>query len=259
MIPKFTMANTTKSGRIERGSKNVQRTSRRMAKASRADGNNDAMFRHTILCRWRVCSCLVVACFMSVGCGAISIQPSCPAQLEVGASGTVWANELNAGATPRYRWEAIPVDAGTFENPDAPVTTFHAVREGEVILRLHAADGLFQAISDCLTVIGSGVELQVNLAALPGTVAVGDSVALICQVADDAETDSLVITQRSGPTVVFSFVETGLSGFVASEPGEFTFQCVGSTGGNTSESNTVTVTVTSSSGTTDPPSRPGRG
>lgn len=259
MIPKFTMAGAAKGGRIERGSGNVPRTSRRTAKASRADGNNDAMVRHTNLCQWRVCGCLVVACFMSAGCGSISIQPSCPAQLEVGASGTVWANALNAGATPRYRWEAIPVEAGTFENPDAPVTTFRADREGEVILRLHAADGLFQAVSDCLTVIGSGVELQVTLAALPGTVAVGDSVALICQVVGEGEADSLVITQLSGPTGTFSFVEDGLSRLVASEPGEFTFQCVGSTGGNTSESNTVTVTVTSSSDPTDPPSRPGRG
>ena len=96
------------------------------------------------------------------GCDSISIEPSCPAELAVGESGTVAANEQNPGAIPTYLWQVFPPDAGTFTNPQELVTEFQALKEGEVVIRLTAGDGLYQVVSACTTRIQGQIDGNVN-------------------------------------------------------------------------------------------------
>ena len=96
------------------------------------------------------------------GCDSISIEPSCPAELAVGESGTVAANELNPGAIPTYLWQVFPSEAGTFVDEDEPITEFQAAKEGEVVIRLTASDGLYQVVSACTTRIQGQIDDNVN-------------------------------------------------------------------------------------------------
>lgn len=84
---------------------------------------------------------------------AISIAPSCPAQLEVGQTGTLLSGAENAGQIAKFLWEAFPAEAGDIGDPTDADTTFTAQEEGTVTLRLTASDGLFQVISQCETEI----------------------------------------------------------------------------------------------------------
>ena len=57
-----------------------------------------------------------------VGCGRISIAPSCPPDLRVGDGGTVEANVQDPGAIPKYLWQVIPSDMATLDEPESPTT-----------------------------------------------------------------------------------------------------------------------------------------
>lgn len=106
--------------------------------------------------------CLTVVTVALGGCDSISIQPSCPKELAVGESGAVAANELNPGAIPSYHWQVFPPDAGTFVQDDQPSTEFEALKEGEVVIRLTASDGLYQLVSSCTTRIQGQIDGNVN-------------------------------------------------------------------------------------------------
>ncbi|MCG3131320.1 MAG: hypothetical protein FLDDKLPJ_02110 [Phycisphaerae bacterium] len=84
---------------------------------------------------------------------AISIQPSCPAELAVGESGSLQSGARNAGQIATFLWEVFPAEAGRIADPTDADTTFTAVQPGTATLRLTASDGLFQVISQCETVI----------------------------------------------------------------------------------------------------------
>ena len=105
---------------------------------------------------------LTVVAIALGGCDSISIQPSCPVELAVGESGTVAANEQNPGAIPNYLWQVFPPDAGTFTDPQVPVTEFTALKEGEVVIRLTAGDGIYQVVSACTTHIEGQINGNVN-------------------------------------------------------------------------------------------------
>ena len=108
--------------------------------------------------KWKLMNSVIAVALALGGCDSISIEPSCPVQLAVGESGTVSANELNPGGIPSYLWQVFPPDSGTFADPRQPITEFEALKEGEVVIRLTASDGLYQVISACTT----RIEGQVN-------------------------------------------------------------------------------------------------
>ena len=94
-----------------------------------------------------------------VGCGRISIAPSCPQDLRVGEAGAVDANVRDPGAIPSYLWQVIPSDIATLDDPLSPTTTFTASAAGEATFRLTASDGIFQVVSECrTTVVAAAVE-----------------------------------------------------------------------------------------------------
>ncbi len=97
---------------------------------------------------------LAVALTVAAGCTAITIEPTCPNELNVGESGSVQANVRNPGAIAEYLWEVFPADAGTFASATSPDTTFEPAKEGEAIIRLTASDGLYQVVSQCSTLVG---------------------------------------------------------------------------------------------------------
>jgi len=92
------------------------------------------------------------------GCTGISVAPSCPNELAVGASAPLLANELNPGAIAEYVWEVIPPQLGKVTDPTKPSTMFEATSEGDAVIRLTASDGLYQVISQCqIRVAGTAV------------------------------------------------------------------------------------------------------
>ena len=97
--------------------------------------------------------------FLSLlGCGRISIAPSCPPDLRVGDGGTVDANVQDPGAIPKYLWQVIPSDMATLDEPESPTTTFTASAAGEATFRLTASDGIFQVVSECSTMVTAAVD-----------------------------------------------------------------------------------------------------
>lgn len=176
------------------------------------------------------------------GCTAISISPQCPAELRVGETGTVLANERNSGSVARYLWEAFPASAGTFANPQAAVTTFQALEEGVVTLRLTASDGLYQMIDECTVVISGSLDLAVSLGADPATAAVDEVVTLTCDSIGSDLVDSFVITQTAGHEVDLSEIDPGVVRFTAAQEDDLTFRCIGSDE-NEEESTPSTITV----------------
>lgn len=178
------------------------------------------------------------------GCFSISIAPACPRELDVGETGTVWANELNPGAIPTYKWEVIPANAGTFTDPDEPMTQFTAAKSGDAVIQLTAADGLYQVVSRCVTkVVGSG-EVSVELTVDPNPVTLGEDAILFCTSTGTSEAATLSLAQTAGATVTLSVLTQGVATFTALQTGTLTFQCIGrSVDGLSSDPSVVTVTV----------------
>ncbi len=191
-------------------------------------------------------------CFASlgliVGAGCkepIAIQPSCPAEMEVGQSGIVLSAVENPGSAARYRWEAIPSSAGVFANANAADTTFTARAPGTAFLRLTASDGLFQVISECETTIVASEDVVVAFEAEPDEVDSGDTVTLTCSDIGTPEVVEFVITQTEGETVELDEQDFGEFEFTAPDGDDvLEFECVGSDAdGNESRVARVSVTV----------------
>jgi hypothetical protein len=178
-----------------------------------------------------------------VGCDGISIAPSCPNSLRVGETGEVFAQAVNPGSIPTYLWEAIPETAGTFTNPASPDTTFQALQEGPVTVRLSASDGLYQVISECRINVAGIIGLAVSLDADPVSTFVGEPVTLNCQSVGTITANELSITQREGPIVEFVDVEPGVVRFEPQRADEYVFRCVGA-GPDAQLSTPALVTVT---------------
>ncbi len=203
---------------------------------------------------------MVALCILT-GCTGISIAPSCPAELEVGQSGTVWANEEDSGAVPTYLWEAVPSDAGTFADPAAPVTSFQALKEGEVTIRLTATDGLFQAVSQCQTTVIAEALAVVSLEVEPDPVVVEGAGILSCSSVGEAAAVTFTLEQLDGTPVTLMPLAEGVALFTPTEAGELTFRCVGTTeDGRASEPSDLIVSVTEPPDDTDGdgPPRTGR-
>lgn len=180
------------------------------------------------------------------GCTAISIAPTCPEELRVGESGTVRANEKDAGAIPTYRWEVFPSDAGVFEDSTATETAFEARKEVDVVIRLTASDGLYQVISQCSTRIRGAVAVAVALEASPNPALVGETVTLTCSSIGEGDAVALAIAQVEGDDVELTDVSDGVAEFTPTQIGDRTFRCVGENAdGEQSEPAFVTVVVTS--------------
>jgi len=130
--------------------------------------------------------CAVATLLLFGGCSGISIQPSCPEELQVGDQGFVFANEENTGKVATYKWEVFPAGTGTFDNAAAPDTTFKSTEVGTSTLRLTASDGLFMVQSECRTRIVAVALPSVTLEADHPDVIVGDAVTLTCSGAGDA-------------------------------------------------------------------------
>lgn len=187
-----------------------------------------------------------ILCILS-GCTSISIEPSCPDELEVGQSATVMANEQNPGEIPTYAWEAFPADAGTFDDSSAPNTSFLAQKEGEVILKLTASDGLYQMIAKCRTTVVPSVDVAVSLQVDPDPAVLGESAILFCSSVGETEAVTLTLEQVDGPTVPLSPLAEGVATFTPEEVGELAFSCVGATEEDRqSEPSVVTVSVIAS-------------
>ena len=162
-----------------------------------------------------------------VGCEGISIAPSCPNSLMVGETGDVFAQVIDPGSIPFYFWEAIPDTAGVFTNPAVVDTSFQALEEGVVTIRLTASDGLFQVISECQIDVSGTVGLAVTLDADPVSTAVGEPITLTCESVGATPASELSITQPEGPIVEFEAVEPGVVRFEPERADEYVFRCVG--------------------------------
>jgi hypothetical protein len=192
--------------------------------------------------RW----CAVVVLGLG-GCTSVSVDPECPNELEVGQSANVWANEKNPGAVPTYKWVAVPSDAGTFGDPTAADTTFKALKEGDVVLRLTATDGLYQWVGECQVTIGAPpapVDASVLLTVDPDPVVVGETAILFCSTTGEVEATTRTLEQTAGATVTLSPLSEGVATFVAAEVGDLAFQCIGVTdAGAQTEPSEVAVSV----------------
>jgi len=175
----------------------------------------------------------------------ITIAPTCPDQLMVGEMVEVRANEMNPGAIATYHWEVIPLTAGKFTNPAANNTTFQALEEGEVIIRLTASDGLYQSIATCPVVISGVLGLAVTLIASPQMPEQNQVVLLTCTSIGSTDAVELSVVQIEGPAA--ELLPLGGGSFVFDVPdalGDLVFRCVGGDAeGNLSEEARVTVTV----------------
>ena len=191
----------------------------------------------------------LVGLALVAGCkDPIAIQPSCLDEMEVGESDQLLSNVENPGAIAMYRWRIFTPDSakGEFDDPLAPNPVFTALAPGTVILRLAASDGLWEAISECTTVIVESTEQAVDLDADPRSVQPGETVTLTCVDIGAVVVVSFSITQTDGSEV--ELVETDVDGVVefdAPEPsGDLQFQCVGTDeDDNESDPSAVTVTV----------------
>lgn len=160
------------------------------------------------------------------GCTSISVAPSCPDVLEVGASGEVRANEQNPGAIPTYRWEVTPPDAGSFANPTESNTVFLAAAEGDAVIRLTAADGLFQVVDECRVTVSGFVDVALSLQSVPPTATVGEPVLLVCLSTGQTPVGMLAIVQTGGPAVDLTGA-AGTGQFTPTEVATLTFTCAG--------------------------------
>lgn len=196
---------------------------------------------------WRVAGLATAALLpglLAATCESISVAPTCPAELRVGESGPVMANEMNPGAIARYRWQVIDGELGRFQNAIAPNTTFQALAEGDAILRLTASDGLFQVTADCSTRIRGMAELAVALTADPIEADAREPVTLTCRGVGITPVVNFLITQTEGRIVQLVPAGTGVVRFEAESGGELVFQCVGeSEGGARSEPSRAVVTI----------------
>ena len=199
--------------------------------------------------RTRVLLCVMAVALTVGACTRISIEPSCPEELVVGGLGEVAANEKNPGAIATYLWEVFPPDSGTFADPSRPITTFEALREGEVVIRLTASDGLWQMISACTTRISGQAPVAVSLTADPTAAEVGATVTLTCQSVGQTTASERNITQVDGPTTELVEVSTGVAEFTPAEAGSFTFSCIGASAqGAQSPAAQVAVSVSAAPG-----------
>ncbi|HNQ23462.1 MAG TPA: hypothetical protein PKK06_10245 [Phycisphaerae bacterium] len=182
---------------------------------------------------------------MLAGCDPISVAPTCPGELRVGETIGLLANPTNPGAIPSYQWMVLPSSAGIFANARAENTTFQALREGQIIIRLAASDGLYQDVESCVVTVAGVVGLAVSLTADPAAAHVGDLVTLTCTSVGEAELTELSITKLEGPEVVLTEVSEGVATFAApTQLGDISFRCVGADAtGELSETALVTVRV----------------
>ena len=179
-----------------------------------------------------------------IACTGISIDPTCPETLQVGESGEIHANELNPGGLASYLWEVFPEGAGTFAAPIAPDTTFQALDEGSVVLRMTARDGLYMVIDECRLFVSGFLDVAVSLTAEPFAAVVGEPVTLTCAGAGSAGIVEFVIEQSGdGDPIDLVEVSPGVVEFTPTTPGEYDFSCVGTDVAGTQGSSSVTVTV----------------
>jgi hypothetical protein len=178
------------------------------------------------------------------GCTSISIAPECPSNMRVGETRPVVANVVNPGAIARYDWQAFPANRGRFANPNAADTTFQALGEGEVIVRLTASDGLYQVISDCSIRVQGFASLAVTLTAEPEVALVNEPVTLTCLSVGMNEAITRDIVQIDGRIVELQEVSEGVVRFEAERVGALEFRCVGENAdGDQSEPATLDLTV----------------
>ncbi len=190
------------------------------------------------------------------------MAPSCPDELEVGESRAVAANETNPGAIPTYLWEVLPSDAGTFADPSVPETTFQASKEGDATIRLTAADGLYQVVGECQTLVIAATVLDVLLAVEPDPAVVGETATLTCTSVGDREATTLTLEQADdASSVTLTVTGEGVADFTPVEVGDLTFRCTGtSEDGQRRATRALTVTVTEApddGDDHDPSRRPG--
>lgn len=181
-------------------------------------------------------------------CTAISVEPSCPATMQVGEIGELRANEQNPGGIPRYLWELFPSDRGSLGRATSADTTIQARKEGEIVARLTASDGLFQVVSECRIQVEGFVGVAVSLSADPEVATIGDPVTLTCESigADDATT--LAVVQTEGGIVELVEISEGVVRFEPDRIGDLEFRCVGETdGGVQSAPALLTVNVRATS------------
>ncbi len=199
----------------------------------------------------------LITCFF--GCTPISIAPVCPNSLRVGESGPVVSNVANPKGLATYQWDAIPSDAGTFENPNVPETRFTPSIEGDIVLRLTASDGLFQVISECVTSVTGAVGASVSLLADPAAALVGEVVTLTCSSDGTFDLTVFAITQTEGVAVDLQQVSQSVATFTPSEIGDVTFRCIGETSRG-AQTDPATATITVNQSLPDPdPNPPGDG
>ena len=185
----------------------------------------------------------VAAMALATGCTGISVQPSCPADLRVGESGELDANELNPGQIATYQWEVSPADAGTISSPNTPTTTFQAAKAGPVTYRITATDGLYLVTSACNAEILSSA-VAVSFEADPPAAEVGETVTLTCSSSGSVVATSFEIIQVDGQVVELE-QDSNTATFSANVADERTFRCVGSAvSGGLSDAVYVVVAVT---------------
>lgn len=182
------------------------------------------------------------------------MAPTCPDELEAGESRTVKANETNPGAIPTYLWEVFPADAGTFVDPSAPETMFQATKEGDATIRLTAADGLYQVVGECQTLVIASTVVDVLLEVHPDPPIVGETATLTCTSIGDREATTLTWEEvDDASSVTLTVTGEGEADFTPLEVGELTFRCTGtSEDGQRRVTRALTVTVTEA-----PSRRPG--
>lgn len=212
------------------------------------------MTRLTAAARLRMLFLLLAATGLALltagSCGPmISVMPTCPAELRIGESGPVKANEVNPGAIPLYEWDVEPTNAGRFGDATLNETTFEARAEGTARLRLRAADGLYEVTAYCEVRIAGAVELAVSLSASTMNPMTGETVTLTCESLGTTAATELTIRQTSGPRIRLTEVSAGVVTLVPLIAGAPVFECVGtSAAGADSEPSTLTLTVTDADG-----------
>lgn len=198
--------------------------------------------KHRNRCLVWLLACVWVAA--PIACTGISIDPTCPETLQVGESGEIHANELNPGGIASYLWEVFPEGAGTFAAPFAPDTTFQALDEGPVVVRMTARDGLYLVIDECRLFVSGFLDVAVSLTAEPFVAVVGEPVTLTCAGVGSVGIVEFVIEHLdNGDPVDLVEVSPGVVEFTPTTPGEYDFSCVGTDVAGTQGSSSVTVTV----------------
>ena len=195
---------------------------------------------------------VLVLATLCAGCFKISISPTCPVTMSAGDSGDLTAHEQTPGAIATYLWEAFPPASVQIADPALNNTTFQALSEGEVTIRLTANDGLFVVQGTCKTLVGTpAVSVAVTLVANPQSFPQGDSTLLTCTSSGASPVVSFVVDQLDGPLADLTTVAPGVAVAIIDATGDAIFRCFGTDAdGNRSDPALVTVTVTR-------PGRPG--